>query len=357
MNLERRNEQPINYETPETSVVGYYSPLQEPPKPRLITDIQTVRAELRELLPREAGDLTPNVVEDQPAMDSEPTTTIREKQTMRLRKKTETKIATEGIGALKERHLMMGDAQYPDQDNKAIGAVMNFNQDYKATHIHLMGDMLNATTVSTFDTPRGTPSFWNEIKGTREMLRGIVDKAREANPEVKFTYYEGNHCYRLQKFIDKNASQLAELQDMDGNEILAMENLLGLKDLGITWVPYWEDGEIGKHTTVLHGDKVRSRSGYTAHGYIDSYGKNAIAGHTHRLALVFRTQSGNVKFGMETGSLCKRKMKVPYMRAGQADWQQGVGIMGIDQQGDAHPAVMPIIKGKLAFNGKVYKGA
>lgn len=320
------------------------------------TRLFEVRQQIREISQDEGGVTEPEVIESPPPTMSEPISLIQERQMRIRRKRTEDKIAKEGIGQLKERHIMFGDAQYPDQDPKAIGAVKAFNRDYRATHAHIMGDMLNATTVGSYEVPRGAPSFWDEIRGAREMIKDMAESLREANPDVKINYYEGNHCYRLQKFIDRYAPQLGELEEMDGEKTLAMERLLGLKELGIKWIPYWEDGKIGNHTTVLHGDKVRSKAGFTAHGYIDSYGTNAIAGHTHRLALVFRTQSGNVKFGMETGSLCKRKMKVPYMRANQADWQQGFSIMGIDQQNDAHPAVLLINKGKVAFNGKVYKG-
>lgn len=358
MEKQIHHEQPINYERPETNVVGYSTPPEHILRQPLVRDIESVRQELQQLTvwTEEGGELQPEIVESAPITSSEPISLIQERQMRITRKKTETKIAKEGIESLKERHLMFGDAQYPDQDDKAIDAILKFNQDYRATTIHLIGDMLNATRVGSYDVPRDTISFKDEIVGTREMLKKIATSAKEANENVQIRYYEGNHEFRLKKWLDKNANAIADLIEEDGQETLALDRLLGLKELGIKWIPYWDDGQIGNHTVILHGDKVRSRSGYTAHSYIDSYGKNAIAGHTHRLALVFRTQSGNVKFGMETGSTCKRKMKTPYMRAGQADWQSGFGIMGIDQQNDAHPAIIPIIKGKLSFNGKVYKG-
>ena len=271
---------------------------------------------------------------------------------------TEAKMAIEGTSQFVERHLGFGDSQYPDTDMEAVDAILNLNRDFKATHLWLMGDMTNATTLSN---KYGYPadyhfSFWDEIRGTRELLKHIAEEARKANPEVNIHYLEGNHEQRLQRYIDRNADQLAELEDAKGERILGMESLLNLKDLRINWTPYWEDDELSRDVIILHGNIARIKSGYTGQAYIDRYGKSTIAGHDHRLGLVFRTQSGEVKFGIETGSTCQRKMLVPYTRENQTDWQEGAFMVGIDKDGDAFPAVMPIVNGKIAFGLNVYEG-
>ncbi len=252
-----------------------------------------------------------------------------------MSKTTEARIAIEGISQFKERHLAFGDTQYPDVDEKALNSVLLMNQDFKATHVWLMGDMLNVTTLSKFGFPAGYRITLGE--------------------EVKIHYLEGNHELRLKKFMDRNASLLDDLDEPNGEKTIDLPRLLNLRELGIKWTPYWEDEKAGD-TTVLHGNLARVKGGYTAQAYIDRYGESVMAGHSHRLALIERTQSGKVKFGIETGSLCKRDMVVPYVKSGQADWQQGCAIIGIDKQNTAFPAILPIIDGKVALGNKVYNG-
>lgn len=269
---------------------------------------------------------------------------------------TEVKLATEGISAFKARHIAFGDSQIPDVDQRAVEAVLRVNDDWKATDAWIMGDMINATTVGKYGFPASYDRDLNsEIQEGRGLMTLIAQRLKEANPDVKIKYLEGNHEYRLQKYLDKNARELALLTEGDGQQTISLPRLMGLNDLGIEWIPYWEDEHI-EQATILHGNIARVKGGYTAQAYIDRYGETTIAGHTHRLAMVARTQSGEEKFGIETGSLCKRKMEVPYVREGQVDWQQGFALVGVDQTNTLYPAVVPIINGRAMFGQGLYEG-
>lgn len=273
-----------------------------------------------------------------------------------MRRTTEARLAIEGITPFKARHLAFGDGQIPDLDYNALNAVLKVNDFFKATHAWIMGDMMNATTVSKYGYPADYKiSLDDEVHETREVLKHISDRLKKANPDIKIRYLEGNHEFRLQKYMDRNAAEIATLSETDGERTVSLPRLLGLKELGIDWVPYWEDEHIGK-ATILHGNIVRSKGGYTAQAYIDKYGETVISGHTHRLAVVGRTQSGETKWAIETGSLCKRKMAVPYLREGQADWQQGFAVIGVDKDNVLFPSAFPIIDGKTAFGTQVYDG-
>ena len=271
-----------------------------------------------------------------------------------MRKAKEAKLAIEGISDFKERHIAFGDTQIPDLDRKALEVVLKINQDWKATHMWLMGDMINATTVSKYGYP---PTYdrdlQSEIDEGREMIAFIAEEARKANPDVKIKYLEGNHELRLKKFMERQARELVVLREKDGKPTVALDRMLGLEENGVEWIPYWDDAHI-KKATVLHGNIVRQKAGYTAHAYIDKYGDTSMAGHTHRLAMIARTQNGVEKFGIETGSLCKREMKLPYTRPGQTDWQQGLATIGIDKKNVLYPAIIPIINGRAGFGDKLY---
>lgn len=268
----------------------------------------------------------------------------------------ETKVAVEGVSSFSQRHIMFGDDQIPDVDMSALNAVLKVNDRWRATDAWIMGDMINATTVGKFGFPANYERDLNsEILEGRGILKLKAQRLREANPDVKIRYLEGNHELRLQKYMDKHARELAMLTETDGQQTVSIPRLLGLNELGIEWIPYWEDEHI-QEAVILHGNIARVKGGYTAQAYIDRYGSTTIAGHTHRLAMVGRTQNGVPKWGIETGSLCRPKMEVQYVREGQADWQQGFATLGIDGNGTAYPAIHPILKGKAHFADEIFDG-
>jgi predicted phosphodiesterase len=254
---------------------------------------------------------------------------------------------------VRERHLIISDTQVPDTDYRALHAIQKFVKDFKPTHVWFNGDMLNATPVASYTVPADYHiSLMDEIKELKVLLRHFVSETLKVSPEAKFYFLEGNHERRLIKYINNNAPAVIELE-IDGERVLTFSKILELKKLNIKWINYWDDEEISKDTTILHGTIARIKSGYTAQAYIDKYGKNVVAGHCHRLALVFRTQGNTVRFGMETGSLCNRKMKVPYVKS--PDWQSGFGIIQkVDET--YYPQVIPIINHAFIFGKKIYSG-
>jgi len=274
-----------------------------------------------------------------------------------MKKATEAKLAIEGVSDLKARYLAFGDHQIPDLDYTALNTVFKVNEFYKATHMDIMGDIINATTVSSYGIPAEYGiTLQDEIDEAREVLDETVSKAREANPDVKIRLLEGNHEYRLTKYLDKHAREIAGLRETNGDKTINLPRLLGVDDLDIEWIPYWKDEKIVKRANVLHGNIVRAKSGYTGHAYLDRYGDTTVAGHTHRLALISRTVGGETKFGVETGSLCKREMKVPYMRPRQSDWQQGFALVGIDKKNVLYPSAVPILNGRAVVGDKLFDG-
>jgi hypothetical protein len=58
-------------------------------------------------------------------------------------------------------------------------------------------------------------------------------------------------------------------------------------------------------------------------------------------------------FGLEVGHLMDLR-KASYLKAGSANWQSGIGMLIVDGR-DVFPMSLPIINGKLHFDGKTYK--
>lgn len=250
-----------------------------------------------------------------------------------------------------ERHLFVSDFQIPEQDDKALNAVLSFIPDFKPDVIHFVGDILDLTKLSKYDTDvYDKHTFQDEIV----TARGILKQFRQKAGEAKAFFYEGNHERRSMRYLSRKAPELADLADEEGI-ILSMPSLLKLRELGIQWVPFYKEHFIHDRILVEHGDICRTHAGYTAKAMLERRGFSGFSGHTHRLALHMITQSGVTKFWVETGSLCKWKFTYPYIKSG--NWQQGLALGFYDlEERVMHPKVIPMFGQSFVYEGKIYRG-
>ena len=248
-----------------------------------------------------------------------------------------------------ERHLFVSDFQIPEQDDLAIQAVLNFVPDFKPDVIHFVGDILDLTKQSRFEPdPYDKHTLNDEIKIAKGILRQFADIGKKSNRKVRMYFYEGNHERRAITRLAR-AQDLADLE-VDDEYILSLPHLLELKSLGINWIPYFKT-HIEQNVVIEHGDVARSKSGYTAHAMLDRRGLSGVSGHTHRLALIFRTQGASERFWIENGCLCKRNFKHPYIKS--PDWIQGFSV-GIFHDGVMHPTIIPMFNHTFFYGDRRY---
>lgn len=255
---------------------------------------------------------------------------------------------------MKSTYLILSDTQIPDQNENALKLVKKFIPDLKPDFLILNGDIINCTTVSTYGYPAPYKITLNdELTLCRSILKELVGLVRKVNPNCEVLYMFGNHEVRLEKFIWQHGREIFDLTNNEDTRVLTLEYLLGLYELGIKHVPYTQDIRINK-AILFHGDRARRKAGYTVHSYIDDFGESAIVGHTHRLALVFKSYIDSVKFGLETGCLCNRDMKVPYTR--HPDWMSGFAVLTLNHDTETlHPELVPIINDEFIYGGKLYE--
>lgn len=254
-----------------------------------------------------------------------------------------------------ERHLFVSDFQIPEHDEKAINAVLSFFPDFKPDYIHFVGDILDLTRLSKYEQDvYDRRSLKEEITVARAILECFMRIARKHNPKVKANLYEGNHERRMLHYLGRRANDLADLED-DGELILSLPYLLRLKDSGITWIPYFKEHAIRGNYLVEHGDIARSHASYTAKAMLEKRGRSGFSGHTHRLGIHYKTQSGKTRFWVETGSLCKLNFSYPYRKGN--DWQQGfaIGIYNTESK-EMHPSIIPMFNSEFIVNHKLYRG-
>lgn len=216
------------------------------------------------------------------------------------------------------RVAFLGDQQVPEIDWTAHRVVCHFLASYIAPHrgqrvVFLMGDGLNATTLGRFDHDPDTPDMDEEIRGYRRVLE---DYRAAAGDGVQWVVIEGNHEYRLWKFIQREPRMKTLIRPWP--ELLELDRIFGAGNWH--WVPYMAGFvEMPGPFLVHHGYRVSQNSAYAAKLHVENTGVSMIHGHTHRLGAFYKTYYDRTVRGYENGSLCVPQSYVP----GVAAWQLG----------------------------------
>lgn len=117
-------------------------------------------------------------------------------------------------------------------------------------------------------------------------------------------------------------------------------------DHRVTALPEFYDVAPGWISTHGHRGQISlSRiGGNTALGAARKFGKSVVMGHTHRLGIISESRGYAGKItqlvtGMEVGNLMDMK-QAQYLKGGTANWQQGFGVLTVDDCGEVTPSLV-----------------
>ncbi len=140
---------------------------------------------------------------------------------------------------------MINDVHIPHHDWKALKLLEVFLTDQKPDVFIINGDFLDMWGASQFDrVPKVGKSLMQEIRIGRKLL----EKFREILPKAKIIYIEGNHDFRLRKYLLRNPPELYGLPG------LSIPELLNLKELNITYKPVKEGANSFSDNWIRLGD-------------------------------------------------------------------------------------------------------
>lgn len=223
-------------------------------------------------------------------------------------------------------------------DPIAFGLVIDFIKREKPDNVVLVGDIVDFYKVSRFDkNPNRIDSLQNELDFVHDKL---LKPIRQAVPEAKIHYVEGNHELRLRKYLWRKAAELASLR------VLNIKDLLGLKELDITYhEKFHKIGDL----YFFHGDVIRKHSGYTARAMYEKHGITLLHGHSHRDGkYTVRTRKGQFAV-WENYCLCV--LNPEYVDF--PNWSQGFAyITHIGNRPFCEQ--IPIISGSYIFGSQIY---
>lgn len=230
--------------------------------------------------------------------------------------------------------IITGDFHVPYHDMAAIEAAMKYTRRAKPDLLVLNGDITDCFQLSRFIKDPKERSLKDELVETEEVLH-MVDRFTPTNTEI--IYQGGNHEERITKYLWTKAREL------DG--LISLPELLKLKDKDITYRPYNKPLDI-EGVIVKHGSRISSiGAGYSVKKELDSEGCSTIIGHSHRLAIIYRSLRYHTIYGVEGGHLCDTS-RIDYMRGKPIDWAQGF-VELIETKHGLQPVIHHIVKGEV----------
>jgi hypothetical protein len=161
------------------------------------------------------------------------------------------------------------------------------------------------------------------------------------------TMIEGNHDYRLERYIDANPQLRGSIE---------FSKLLRLEKRGYKYVPHWSKGKVHRvgKATFIHGDYT---SRHHAAQTVGAYEDNVFYGHTHDIQSSSKTAKGNnkTKIGQSLGCLCL--YNPDYMRGTPSKWQQAFGVFWFLPDGFFNYMPVHIFNHRFVSpEGQVYDG-
>lgn len=229
--------------------------------------------------------------------------------------------------------LFVGDVHAPDHDAEAWSVMMAYARRWKPNVVVQLGDLLDAYSVSSFEKDASRKLLLlDEARSARKLLSELAS----LRPERK-VYLLGNHEARVDKYIARHAGALTGCVDV--------RELLRTRDSGWEVVPYNKHLRVGKlfcsHDAGGSGDSAHIKA-------MGLFGSNVIQGHTHQLALGYRTSAtGRSLVGCMAGWLGRADRADYASDIQKARWMHGFVLGHLETSGNVHLRTVPIVKGKV----------
>ena len=235
--------------------------------------------------------------------------------------------------------FVLSDVHCPFEDKSVCRMALAFIREHRPATVHLLGDIADFYSVSRFVKD---PARKEDLQADLDVTRDFLAKVRDAAPSARIIYSEGNHEFRLRRYLASEAKALAMLRD------LRLERLLNFDSLRIRFQPQDRPYRVGS-LLFTHGQLVRKWSAASARGHFEKYGCCVLTGHTHRMGAFYHRDINDTYAAWENGCLCN--LNPDYITA--PDWQHGWSIVW-SQRDYFHVEQVAVVKGKYCYHGKVY---
>jgi hypothetical protein len=237
-----------------------------------------------------------------------------------------------------------------EHDGDSLATVERFMQSKRFDGYLNLGDLCDFGIISTHNANRLREieggRIMDEYKIANDILSRHESIVRTNNPNAEMVLLEGNHDYRIERYMDAHP----ELSGM-----LEVEKVLRLRERGIQYVKSWSEGKIFElgRCWFSHGLFCNE---HHAKKMLQRFNHSIAYGHTHDLQMysshAYRPQ--DVLIAASLGCLCRIPQR--WCRGAPTKWSQAVTEFQFDKvSGQFQFNILRLIDHKLIHDGKVYQ--
>lgn len=228
-----------------------------------------------------------------------------------------------------------GDLHIPYHESDAVKAAIKLAKEDKVDAIFLNGDVMDFFGLSFHEkNPKNRPRISEELESARQFLKGL----RKHFPNIPIYWIDGNHEYRLERYLAVKAPELLDTSEFQ------IASLLRMAEYGITYLGFRTKCYFGK-LLVEHGDRLKGTGGVNpARTARLKYKRSVLVNHFHKLSVDSGKQyDGDVMTCWSNGCLCE--LEPEYMEVNE----HVHGVCHVQMDGDNYR-----VRQYQIINGKVF---
>lgn len=243
--------------------------------------------------------------------------------------------------------LIIPDCHIPYHDDRAYQLMLDVASDLDPDEVVILGDYADFYAINSHGKdPNMSHLLMDEVGSVVEELQRL----RRMFPQAKRVYIEGNHEYRLARYIKQKCPDLFGA--------FTVPQLLELPQNGFHFVPYGPTQKykvlgsslIARHEPLAGGKHVAQNTAEKAMASV-------IFGHTHRIqeAQVVAMNGENYR-GISSGWLGDKDNSVMSYVRSHHQWALGFSVVRVLENGTWFNSLVHIIDYKCIVDGYVYEG-
>jgi predicted MPP superfamily phosphohydrolase len=247
---------------------------------------------------------------------------------------------------MSKRALVIPDCHIPYEDTRAYDLMLEVAKDVDPDEIVILGDYADFYAVNSHGKD-------GEFTGVLllDEVDAVIERLEQLNklfPDAKKVFCEGNHEYRLARYINSKCPDLFGVVDVP--------SILRLRQLGYEYVPY------GPHQKYhILGSKLIARheplagGKHVAQNTVEKAMHSVIFGHTHRIqeAQIVTIHGENYR-GISSGWLGDSSHRVMQYVRHHHQWALGFSVVTVLDDGTWFNNLLHIINYKCIYNGYLY---
>ena len=239
-----------------------------------------------------------------------------------------------------KHYLVLPDLHFPEHCLKYLALIDKVIKIIKPNGIVQLGDALDFHQISRYDKD---PSRKNTLGDDIALYNETLNRWSALLPKGGAVHLiEGNHCYRMQRYIAANARELFEI-------CRPLPELLRLPQRNADGKHKWHWHSYNKWNSCRIGDCVLMHGFYynqhATSTNLAKYKMSTISGHTHRVS--YATDGIHYAASLGHGSDEKNTMHQPT----PSGWTQAFGIL-YEDDGKTSLEIITVKNGRCILHGQ-----